>query len=115
MHDKNAANGSFGIGGSGTWCNESLGEGGAGYYGGSSGGGLNNNGSAGGGSSYVSGYEGCIAIKSADDITPKVSSYSQIFRSLSSLVCKFYYIYTKAKVVLLVLLLLFSYSVVNVL
>ena len=39
---------------------------------------MNNNGSAGGGSSYVSGYEGCIAIKSADDITPKVSSYSQI-------------------------------------
>ena len=76
--DTNAAKGSFGIGGSGGWCNESLGEGGAGYYGGSSGGGKNNNGSAGGGSSYVSGYEGCIAIKSVDDITPKVNTYTQI-------------------------------------
>lgn len=40
--------------------------GGSGYYGGQVGFG----GNAGGGSSYISGYKGCIAIKSASDITP---------------------------------------------
>lgn len=31
-----------------------------------------------GGSSYISGYAGCIAIKSETDITPKVDTYTQI-------------------------------------
>ena len=35
-----------------------------------------------GGSSYISGHEGCIAIKSATDITPKVSEYSQLSDSI---------------------------------
>ena len=38
----------------------------------------NNRGFGGSGSSYISGYEGCIAIKSATDVTPKVSTYSKI-------------------------------------
>ena len=50
------------------------GGGGSGYYGGSTGFGRTGS----GGSSYVSGYVGCIAIKSATDITPKVTTYSKI-------------------------------------
>ena len=42
--------------------------GGAGYYGGSKSGHIA---SAGGGSSYISGYLGCVAITSEEDITPK--------------------------------------------
>ena len=48
-----------------------------GYYGGQT----NNVGghsSGAGGSGYISGHEGCIAINSADDITPKVDTYSEI-------------------------------------
>ena len=50
------------------------GGGGGGYYGGSTGHGR----TGAGGSSYISGYVGCIAIKSATDITPKVTTYSKI-------------------------------------
>ena len=50
------------------------GGGGGGYYGGSTGFGRTGS----GGSSYISGYTGCIAIKSATDITPKVTTYSKI-------------------------------------
>jgi len=50
------------------------GGGGGGYYGGMSGNGIVSGGS--GGSSYISGHPGCIAITSADDITPKVNTYS---------------------------------------
>ena len=46
--------------------NSSTTIGGGGYYGGQSAYG----GNAGGGSSYISGYKGCIAIKSVSDITP---------------------------------------------
>lgn len=35
-----------------------------------------------GGSSYISGHEGCIAIKSQNDITPKVSEYNQLSDSI---------------------------------
>ena len=47
--------------------------GGGGYYGGSSGGVLASGvvGGASGGSSYISGYKGCVAITSANNITPK--------------------------------------------
>ena len=50
------------------------GGGGSGYYGGSTGHGR----TGAGGSSYISGYAGCIAIKSATDRTPKVTTYSKI-------------------------------------
>lgn len=50
------------------------GGGGSGYYGGSTGFGR----TGAGGSSYISGYAGCIAIKSATDRTPKVTTYSKI-------------------------------------
>ena len=77
--DKNTVpNGSFGYGGSGSWVGESLGQGGGGYYGGSSAGGAGDNGSGGGGSSYISGYEGCIAIVSEENTSPKVNSYPDI-------------------------------------
>ena len=85
-----ATAGIFGIGGNGyvslpnsVNCNDGFG-GGGGYYGGGGGRGGNNDcvadgrGYGGSGSSYISGYEGCIAIKSATDVTPKVSTYSKI-------------------------------------
>lgn len=86
-----ATAGSFGIGGNGYTslpnspnCNSGLG-GGGGYYGGGGGRGgaaqCTPNiglGMGGSGSSYISGYPGCIAIKSATDITPKVTTYSKI-------------------------------------
>ena len=85
-----ATNGTFGVGGNGYNSdpqnpngNDGTG-GGGGYYGGGGGrGGVatttsNNRGFGGSGSSYISGYEGCIAIKSATDVTPKVSTYSKI-------------------------------------
>ena len=50
------------------------GGGGSGYYGGANGYGR----TGAGGSSYISGYEGCIAIKSATDRTPKATTYSKI-------------------------------------
>ena len=93
----NSESGGFGYGGKGrildptvTFCNDGYG-GGSGYYGG--GGGLGGpapsgsedipieqykTGSGGGGSSFISGHAGCIAIKSEDDQTPKVSTYSKL-------------------------------------
>jgi len=56
--------GSFGIGASISWS-RSYHPGAGGYYGG------NSNPSGGGGSSYISGHNGCVAITSEEDITPK--------------------------------------------
>lgn len=65
----NGAAGSFGKGAAGTNYSSA---GGGGYYGGGSSGVDNSsNGSGGGGSSYISGHTGCVAIKSASDLTPK--------------------------------------------
>ena len=64
-------------------CNNANG-GGGGYYGGGGGRGgnpdcnLGGGGDGGSGSSYISGYPGCIAIKSENDVTPKVTTYSKI-------------------------------------
>lgn len=68
--------GTFGIGGSSDSISSSLGAGGGGggYYGGGAGGGtqsLGNGQGGGGGSSYISGYQGCIAITSQTDISPR--------------------------------------------
>ncbi len=63
----------FGIGGT-TPTTGGGGGGAGGYYGGRTANWVQGT----GGSSYVSGYEGCIAIKSATDTTPKVTTYSKI-------------------------------------
>ena len=70
----NEKDGTFGIGGygsyTGTWIYYSGG--GGGYYGGGSGGALSSVVmTASGGSSYISGHTGCVAIQSQDNITPK--------------------------------------------
>ena len=60
--------GKFGLGGYYETTITPSSGGGAGYYGGSKSGHIA---SAGGGSSYISGYLGCVAITSEEDITPK--------------------------------------------
>lgn len=53
--------------------------GGGGYYGGGTSASVDGYRQTGsGGSGYISGHAGCIAIKSATDITPKVQTYSQL-------------------------------------
>ena len=59
--------GTFGKGGDSA-SNDDCGAGGSGYYGG---GGSNYASAGGGGSSYISGYKGSVAIKAADNISPK--------------------------------------------
>lgn len=76
-------NGSFGKGGNSksTSAVSGSGGGGGGYYGGGAGGAVASGGSGNGGaggSSYISGYAGCIAIKSESDNSPKVTAYSKI-------------------------------------
>jgi prepilin-type N-terminal cleavage/methylation domain-containing protein len=68
--------GDFGIGGNGSWCNEPIGGGGAGYYGGSSGSGIGDNGSGGGGSSFISGCAGCDAIDASGVHTGQSNHFS---------------------------------------
>lgn len=75
--------GSFGIGGNAKSTSDMVGAGGGGggYYGGGAGGAVSSGGSGNGGaggSSYISGHAGCIAIKSENDSTPKVTTYSKI-------------------------------------
>lgn len=62
-NERDCQDGSFGVGASMTYGGYSPGAGG--YYGGGSGP------AGGGGSSFISGHTGCVAIKSATDITPK--------------------------------------------
>ena len=64
---------SFGIGGT-TPTSGGGGGGAGGYYGGRTAAWVQGT----GGSSYISGYAGCIAIKSATDRTPKVTTYTNI-------------------------------------
>jgi hypothetical protein len=66
--------GEFGLGGSYTGLNESCGGGGGGYWGGGSGGQWYYNGGGGGGSSFISGYEGCVAIISSESTKPRTDS-----------------------------------------
>lgn len=79
---KKGTNGSFGTGGTGGCDSGAYGGsygGGGGYYGGAGGSRLyGGNWSGGGGSSYISGHNGCIAIKSASDRSAKCSSASNI-------------------------------------
>ena len=77
------SDGKFGVGGdsNSTSSYYGAGGGGGGYYGGGPGGSVLSNGNGnggGGGSSYISGHAGCIAIKSLNDGTPKVTTYSKI-------------------------------------
>ena len=69
-----SANGSFGLGGSGVSDGSSTG-GGGGYYGGS---GSQHIDASGGGSSYISGYQGSIAITSISDLTPKCTDTTDV-------------------------------------
>jgi hypothetical protein len=50
---------------------ESKGSGGSGYWGGGSGGNGNYNGPGGGGSSFISGYDGCVAIVASGGTSPR--------------------------------------------
>lgn len=68
-------NGAFGKGSNHLSC----GAAGGGYYGGGTSAAVDGYRQSGsGGSGYISGHAGCIAIKSATNITPKVQTYSQL-------------------------------------
>lgn len=92
--------GGFGYGGQhGTQGNNGTG-GGGGYYGGSSSGHIA---SAGGGSSYISGYQGCVAINSSSDISPRKDSNGNICSDgTTDISCSYHYsgyIFTDTKMI----------------
>ena len=84
-------NGSFGIGGNGeTWG----GGGSGGYWGGAAGknSGTGNGGSS--GTSYISGYQGCVAISAIDDLTPRLDSNNiqcTNESALNDITCSYHY------------------------
>ena len=92
--------GTFGIGGSAYNDSSQVGAGGGGggYYGGGAGGGtlsLGNGQGGGGGSSYISGYQGCVAITSENDLSPRKINNNTVTCddtiALSNVACSIHY------------------------